>query len=597
MNTISFVVDNLSSHYYQAELLLHSLELNTNFKKDNILVQCLDRVEEKFLDYLSKNGYTYNIIEPYLDGKYCNKLQQLAYFKDKDIDGVILMDTDMFVLDDLDAICGEEIIAKIVDAPNPILSTLKAIYKDALLESPPISPSDWNMDNNLTFVNNFNGGFYYIPKKHINIMQKEWKKWANWLYNKPKLFEKPQQFIHVDQISFSLSVHTNNLKYKRLTANYNFPIHSNREITSYNKNENIKIIHYHREIDDFGFLNNSKIDDEQISFSIDTANKTICKKDNIIFYTDYKKSFVNNLNFSKDVLSFKNNLEELKNIEGLTLIFHAGTPKTGTTSLQSFLNLNNQELKNQGCLYSQYNLHKNPPKHQWIVSNLKNNNFEEIFKNLKAVYLESINSSSKTIFLSTEGIYNHWWDFSSEAKTVLYIIAKVFNMQLWVFFRDHISFLQSYYKQNLKNPQMKDITCYGKDLSLREMINDKWFIKHLDYLGFVYDCQFIFGEENIKVFNYGKNIIEDVCDELNVTIENKNIPRENSSLSSISIELLRVVNKYNLSASEKSIVVKNLSLNESVFKKHSSQSDYMDDIKAKFHIQKEILNKEYNLLL
>lgn len=50
----------------------------------------------------------------------------------------------------------------------------------------------------------------------------------------------------------------------------------------------------------------------------------------------------------------------------LKLILHAGTPKSGTTSLQFFMAKNRKELKEKGILYPDHFL-KNvyAPKHQW----------------------------------------------------------------------------------------------------------------------------------------------------------------------------------------------------------------------------------------
>lgn len=283
MNYISFVVDKLSAHYYQAELLLYSLERNTSFEKKNIIVQCLNRVDEVFLEYLSENNYNYNIIEPYLDGKYCNKLMQLEYFKDKDVDGIILMDTDMFVIDDLEEIRGDKIIAKRVDAPNPLLSTLKNIYNEASLQLPRVVESDWCMLNNETLENNFNGGFYYIPKNLIRTMSDDWKKWGEWLYNRPELFEIEGQFIHVDQISFSLALHSNKFAFEKLSANYNFPIHSSKDISSFESTKNIKVVHYHREVNKDGLLSGNKVTDSMVLETIKRVNQMILEKTQIQF--------------------------------------------------------------------------------------------------------------------------------------------------------------------------------------------------------------------------------------------------------------------------------------------------------------------------
>ena len=68
-------------------------------------------------------------------------------------------------------------------------------------------------------------------------------------------------------------------------------------------------------------------------------------------------------------------LEPIEQLVGhkLKLIIHAGTPKTGTTSLQTYLHKKQRRLRNRGILYP-HNIEKlqNPtaPKHQWFEKNL-----------------------------------------------------------------------------------------------------------------------------------------------------------------------------------------------------------------------------------
>jgi len=441
---ISFVIDKIPLHYYQAELLLYSLEQNTSYKKKNIIVQCLKNVDEKFLAYLQNNDYKYNLIEPYLDKKYCNKLQQLKYFLNKDVDGVILIDSDMFILENLSDIYGEHIMAKIVDAPNPMLSTLKNIYTKASLEYPDIVKSDWDIPHNDTFINNFNGGFYYIPKSQINIVYYQWKKWAEWLYSKPDLFENKQQFIHVDQISFSLAIHSNNLEFKLLPSNYNFPIHSHAKTHSLDKSKNIKVLHFHREIDNFGYINNTKVTNIDILKSIENANQQLYKKTKIEFFKQFKKSQIQKLNITKKVILFEEKLKSLTKNKKIKLILHAGTPKTGTTSLQFFMDKERNLLEKYKINYPSLYSNTYAPKHQWLVSILMENNFEELYNYIAKIYNLSISKNLNTIFLSTEGIYNHWQDYSDEAKTILSVISKYFHFTIFYFIENLTLFYQVY---------------------------------------------------------------------------------------------------------------------------------------------------------
>ncbi|MDQ6962737.1 MAG: hypothetical protein Q9M28_09475 [Mariprofundaceae bacterium] len=63
---------------------------------------------------------------------------------------------------------------------------------------------------------------------------------------------------------------------------------------------------------------------------------------------------------------FEQSLAQLKT-KKLKLIIHAGTPKTGTTSLQPYLGKKQRKLRGKGILYP-HNLDKlqnpNAPKHQ-----------------------------------------------------------------------------------------------------------------------------------------------------------------------------------------------------------------------------------------
>jgi len=129
---IQSYVDALPLHYYQAEILLYSLQKNAQIKKDRIVIHCLNRVDDFFLDFLKENNYQINIIKPFLDGKYSNKLQQLSFFQsyEKNIAGVVLLDTDMFVLNKLN-LSKDIFSAKLVDGPNPSLKTLDKIYTES----------------------------------------------------------------------------------------------------------------------------------------------------------------------------------------------------------------------------------------------------------------------------------------------------------------------------------------------------------------------------------------------------------------------------------------------------------------------------------
>ena len=583
MNVISFLVDGLSEHYYKAELLLFSLDKFAKVSKDQIIVQCTNRVDGEFLSFLTHNNYRYCVVEPYLDKKYCNKITQLEILLGEDCEGGVLLDVDMFVLAPLDVDDTKSVGGKIVDAPVPPLPILKKIFSEAGTYIPDLADPDWVLDNAKTIETNFNGGFYYIPRGQIAEIYRLWKKWAEWLFLKPDLFENQKQRNHIDQISMALSLAESGISYKQLTSNMNFPIHYDIPLRSFQPQKVISVLHYHSLITPFGLLDETQISNNEYAVAaIRKANKAISSKKDFYFFELYKKSSLKKLEKTKTSKNFGKELRILaaKVPKRLKLVLHAGTPKTGTTSLQFYLDGKRNVLLESGILYPSHVSKTYAPKHQWLVRDLLASDSESLLDNMEKVLVE-VNDNTHTLFISTEGIYNHWWDFPNESRCLLSELSSCFDVAVWVWFREPLSFLESFYRQNIKNPQLSTIKCYGKDLSFKEMLADAWFIRHLDYLGFIYECEHVFGDNQIKSFKYVGNTILAACEELNLPfIERKEAVRENIGLSAATIDLLRVINRYPLSIEEKKSVLPYIeSLNKIVHKYSDNQlSDESDRI-------------------
>lgn len=254
---------------------------------------------------------------------------------------------------------------------------------------------------------------------------------------------------------------------------------------------------------------------------------------------------------------FGQSLEQLK-IQKIKLIIHAGTPKTGTTSIQTYLDKKQHKLRGKGILYP-HNIGKlqnsTAPKHQWFEKNLVTTHLENFLENFKNI-ISQVKEDTHTIILSSEGIYNYWWDFPDESKDVLSKLSQLFDIEVWVWFREPLAFIESYYKQCIRNPQVESNPCYGKDLSFSEMLNIEWFSQHLNYQGFVSECQKLFGENNISVFKYEGDVVQEVIQKLGLATPDDNpTPRKNKSLNSASIELLRKVNNYDVKAKDKELLM------------------------------------------
>ena len=268
--------------------------------------------------------------------------------------------------------------------------------------------------------------------------------------------------------------------------------------------------------------------------------------------------FINEL--TESLKPFEQSLKQLK-IPKLKLIIHAGTPKTGTTSLQIYLDKKQRKLRGKGILYP-HNLDKlqnsNAPKHQWFEKNLVTTNLESLLENFKNI-ISQVKNDTHTIILSSEGIYNYWWNFPDESKDVLCAFSELFDVEIWVWFREPIVFIESYYKQCIRNPQVKSNPCYGKDLSFAEMLNVDWFSQHLDYLGFVTECHRMFGKNKVSVLEYKGDVVQEVINKLGLATPHDNpTPRQNKSLNSAAIKLLRTINQYNMKAKDKERLIPHL---------------------------------------
>jgi len=278
--------------------------------------------------------------------------------------------------------------------------------------------------------------------------------------------------------------------------------------------------------------------------------------------------------FAKELAELLKPLKQLK-AQKLKLIIHAGTPKTGTTSLQSYLDKKQRKLRGKGILYP-HNLDKlhnsSAPKHQWFEKNLVSTNVESFLENFKNI-ISQVKQDTHTVILSSEGIYNYWWDFPSESKELLSELNKHFDIDMWVWFREPVEFIERYYKQCIRNPQIKNNPCYGKDLSFAEMLDIEWFAQHLDYQGFATECQALFGTNNVSVFKYEGDIVQEVLHKLGLATPHDNpTPRQNKSLNSASIKLLKTINHYNIKAKDKALLIPHLKEINKILESYTNES-------------------------
>ena len=268
----SCVVDKQEKLKKQGWLWLNSLIKSGGINPDNIWMHFVDGVDAGFIEKCAALGANIKITEPFGDKKYCNKIAQMSNKKLKESDIIILMDTDMIMLENFEHLLTDidYISAKIVDLENPPIEIIDAVFKLAGLKK--VLPDYFTGYKAApTYGANFNGGLYIIPAKYYDIIESGWQKWANWLLKNGKPLYNISKEAHIDQISFCMAVHENNLDIKYLDPRYNYPLPFD-----YGINEKLYVLHYHDKIDgNFSSLTPDFEPNENIKKAVDKANKLI----------------------------------------------------------------------------------------------------------------------------------------------------------------------------------------------------------------------------------------------------------------------------------------------------------------------------------
>ena len=273
----SCLVDNQERYQRQGWLWLNSL---INFGKINppdIYVHCVKGTKENYIKKCLGAGVNVEITEPFGDKTYCNKIAQMSDEKLKDSDAIMLMDTDMIMLDNFENILDYNCVsAKIVYFPNPDTPVIDQLFETAKLEK---SLPDIAIESNngyLTYGANFNGGLYVIPQKYYDIIKSGWEKWSQWLLKNGKPLYDAKKEAHIDQLGFCMTVHENNIPVKYLDCLYNYHILfdlGDRERIPY-------VLHYHRQTDENNLISLDYQPAGNMKKAVESANVFIQKYNN-----------------------------------------------------------------------------------------------------------------------------------------------------------------------------------------------------------------------------------------------------------------------------------------------------------------------------
>ena len=79
-----------------------------------------------------------------------------------------------------------------------------------------------------------------------------------------------------------------------------------------------------------------------------------------------------------------------------------------------------------------------------------------------------------------------------------------------------------------------------------EMLEEEWFRKHLDYVGFVMEVRHALGDVTIRTFRYSDTVMSEILQYLGAGDLACGVARHNESLHRQGLEMIRIVNRYRL---------------------------------------------------
>ncbi len=233
------------------------------------------------------------------------------------------------------------------------------------------------------------------------------------------------------------------------------------------------------------------------------------------------------------------------------LFLHIGMHKTGTSSLQHFLDIYSDELLRQG-FYVPVTGGIKHRHHSFAFELKKEDNLEKTFKdnpiweNLK---LEIKSTPADKIIMSSE----EFSLISPKAIQALKVFFKAYDVKIYIYIRRQSDMVESVYNQDIKDINSSEKKSIENWLQEQEA----FLYFHLDYYQKILKWEEVFGIDNIVVRVYDsdrlfyKNTVSDFFSLLDINIEHDNTIRKNRSVSIKALELIRLSKHIKMEVSER----------------------------------------------
>ena len=275
-------------------------------------------VSDETILSLEKIGVKTKLIES-IDTRciHANKIQTLKLFEEE-FDVLIVLDTDIIVLNDFSNLIDEEKIRAVQDDVDPLgLDNWKTLFEHFGLKMPNERFNSYlNWEKTIPY---FNTGVLFIPQTYVTELYEKWKYYVVQLldaYEKFPVIAKSS--FWTDQIAFTLAIHDGIFPYSPLPLEMNFPTHVKLHPNCRIDDIDPFLIHYHHRISKLGNIRNSYYENinkyfDKIKFSVDRKNDSEILIDDLYMKTLRRPADIEGLNhFSALIESKKQSLEDIQ---------------------------------------------------------------------------------------------------------------------------------------------------------------------------------------------------------------------------------------------------------------------------------------------
>lgn len=267
---IGCVAENIPKFREQTLKLVQSIRwFGGSMAGVNIMVCMVDDADSAFVEELKKWGAFVRIVKRFsTEHAPSNKLRFLELPETASYDTVMLMDCDTVIVQDpLKYIKGDKFQAAMAGMATVSHETFKSLFSHYNLPLPAQEfKTSFKSEPMIWYCN---AGVLIFPQKILPSFLSTWKKYVHDLVENKHLLEK---FFFCEQAALTLAYYTENVPFEELPKEMNY--HLNPKILYTGKKVDPIIIHYHKYINNKGYLS-KKTQDPHLLKMVQRFNKRL----------------------------------------------------------------------------------------------------------------------------------------------------------------------------------------------------------------------------------------------------------------------------------------------------------------------------------